>query len=87
MLDDISDGDYLLESLRDFRPPTSDQRNQNVSIFEGKGKQPDKLQIIGGNPKIRNQVINDDSLDELRFFDKPLDKEYEKDAGGFQRLV
>ncbi len=83
MLDDISDGDYLLESLRDFRPPTSDQRNQNVSIFEGKGKQPDKLQIIGGNPKIRNQVINDDSLDELRFFDKPLDKEYEKDAGGF----
>ncbi len=83
MLDDISDGDYLLESLRDFRPPTSAQRNQNVSIFEGKGKQPDKLQIIGGNPKIRNQVINDDSLDELRFFDKPLDKEYEKDAGGF----
>lgn len=43
MLDDISDGDYLLESLRDFRPPTSEQRTQNVSFFEGKGRQPDKL--------------------------------------------
>jgi len=83
MLDDISDGDYLLESLRDFRPPTSEQRTQNVSFFEGKGRQPDKLQVIGGNPTIRGQVINEDSLDELRFFDKPLDKEYDKDAGGF----
>jgi hypothetical protein len=41
------------------------------------------LQVIGGNPTIRGQVINEDSLDELRFFDKPLDKEYDKDAGGF----
>jgi hypothetical protein len=24
MLDEISDGDYLLESLRDFRPPTAE---------------------------------------------------------------
>lgn len=41
---DISDGDYLLESLRDFKPPNSDRKNKNkksnISIFEP-GRLPD----------------------------------------------
>lgn len=52
-LDDISDGDYLLESLRDFRPPTAEHRTEAVSFFEGKGKLPEKLQIIGGAAGVR----------------------------------
>jgi len=42
-----------LESLRDFRPPTAEQRNEGVSFFEGKGKLPEKLLIIGGAAGIR----------------------------------
>jgi hypothetical protein len=86
-LDDISDGDYLLESLRDFRPPTSDQRTEGVSFFDGKGRLPDKLHVIGGAPGVRGQKMNEDSLDDLKFFDKPVDNELEKDKDGFKKVL
>ena len=54
-LDEISDGDYLLESLRDFRPPTAENRNEMTNIFDGKGRIPEKLQIIGGATGVRGQ--------------------------------
>ena len=85
-LDDISDGDYLLESLRDFRPPTAENRNEMVSFFDGKGRLPEKLQIIGGATGVRGQKMNDESLDDLRFFDKPVEEFVEKNDMGFKKV-
>jgi hypothetical protein len=53
-------------------------------FLDGKNQQ---MQFISGAPKGEGRQ-NNDSIDEMRgFFEKPLDNEYEKDAGGFQRLV
>jgi hypothetical protein len=86
-LDDISDGDYLLESLRDFRPPTAENRNEMTNIFDGKGRIPEKLQIIGGATDIRGQKMNDESLDDLNFFDKPVEEFVEKNDKGFKKAI
>ena len=71
---DISDGDYLLESLRDFRPPSSNDRTKKgkekrLSIFDPGHKDLGGLQFIGGDrePAARGQ----DSFEELKFFDRP----------------
>ena len=39
---------------------------------------PDKLHIIGGAAELRGQKINDDSPDELRFFEKPVEEFVDK---------
>ena len=44
-----------MESLRDFRPPTAENRNEMTNIFDGKGRIPEKLQIIGGATGVRGQ--------------------------------
>lgn len=81
---DISDGDYLLESLREFRPPSQDKPQHNLSIFEGKkgGKKgAADIEFIAG-------IIpgkNDRSLEELKFFEKPPDADAYKDDAGFMR--
>jgi hypothetical protein len=75
-----------LESLRDFRPPTADQKTEMVSFFDGKGKLPEKLHIIGGAGGIKGQKVHEDSLDELRFFEKPVEEFVEKNEMGFKKV-
>ena len=57
-----------------------------MTIFDGKSKLPEKLTIIGGAPGVRGQKINDDSMDDMQFFDKPVE-EFEKGEDGFKRAV
>lgn len=83
---DISDGDYLLESLRDFKPPVVEQAKGSLAaIFESKNGGKIEMQFIGGSTSKKKS--NDDSMDALRFFEKPADNEFERGDGGFARLV
>jgi hypothetical protein len=57
-----------------------------ASFFDGKGRLPEKLQIIGGATGVRGQKMNDESLDDLRFFDKPVEEFVEKNEMGFKKV-
>ena len=58
-----------------------------TNIFDGKGRIPEKLQIIGGATDVRGQKMNDDSLDDLNFFDKPVEEFVEKNDMGFKKVI
>lgn len=79
---DISEGDYLLESLREFRPPSSKDKPRRLSIFE-QGKKPRaEMEYIGGTrePFARGN----DSFEELKFFERPdQHQDMRPDSKGF----
>lgn len=62
MIDIEDDEDYMNQSLKDFKPPKSDKTMH--SIDDG----PISARMIGGMQPGR--MANEDSLDELRFFEK-----------------
>lgn len=81
---DISDGDYLLESLREFRPPSSKDRPRKLSIFEP-GKRPE-MEYIGGTKEAFAR--GNESFEELKFFERPdQHQDMNQDSKGFQRLI
>jgi hypothetical protein len=63
---DLSDDNYMERSLRDFRPPTGDSRTVMHSFDDGAAF---SARIIAG-VKPHQLVGGEESLDELRFFEK-----------------
>ena len=63
---DISDDNYMEKSLKDFRPPTGDSRTVMHSFDEGAAF---SGRILGG-VKPTQIIGGEESLDELRFFER-----------------